>query len=71
MAETLTCPKCGKPVKWIGRGPGWMNSEQWDATKPGEYYCDSPSCHDPEYASGFSYFWTSDLTAVEPHHNAD
>lgn len=39
------CFDCGKELEWVGRGPGWMNSEQWDAVKAGDYFakCDNAS----------------------------
>jgi hypothetical protein len=57
------CPKCAKPLEWVGRGPDWMNSEQWDASKAGDYFA---PCADASHPNGNCYFRESDLTAPAP-----
>lgn len=47
------CFDCGKEVKSTGSGPGWMNSEQWDAVKAGDYYA---ACSDATHPNGNCYF---------------
>jgi hypothetical protein len=64
------CPQCGGSLKWVGRGPGWMNADQWDAVKAGDYYC--TTCPpDPAVNVHYKYFDEADLVVVEPHHNED
>jgi hypothetical protein len=58
------CPKCGNDLLSTGSGPGWMNEEQWDSVKAGDYFCEN-SVH------GLVYFRERDLVKVEPHHNHD
>jgi hypothetical protein len=57
--NTRKCFDCGKTLEWVGRGPGWMNSEQWDAEKAGDYFapCDKAShpngnCYFNDYGDG-------------------
>lgn len=61
------CFDCGKELKWTGGGPGWMNSEQWDASKAGDYFAPCASARHP---NGNCYFWDSQavetLKRVEP-----
>lgn len=38
------CPECGASLDWVGGRPEWMNSDQWDATKAGEYWLPASSC---------------------------
>lgn len=64
-----TCPQCGGRLISTGHGPGWMNEEQWDAVKAGDYYC--MVCTDPDTESGHKYFWKSDLVVIVPGHNED
>jgi len=47
------CFDCGKVLKWVGSGPGWMSSEQWDATKAGEYFA---PCDNASHKNGNCYF---------------
>ena len=47
------CFDCGKILKWVGNGPGWMNSDQWDAEKAGDYYA---PCGNATHPNGNCYF---------------
>lgn len=47
------CFDCGKELKSTGSGPGCMNSEQWDATKAGDYYA---PCVEATHPNGNCYF---------------
>lgn len=60
-----TCATCGKELDWVGSGPEWMNSEQWDAVKAGDYYAKCPEASHP---NGNCYFWSRDeaSTALTP-----
>lgn len=58
------CPGCGGPVKSTGPRPGWMNTEQWDADKAGDWYCETcPS--NGRGRTGFAY-WTDEEVRAEP-----
>ena len=48
------CPTCGKSLESTGRGPEWMNSEQWDAVKAGDDYA---KCDRATHPNGNCYFW--------------
>lgn len=54
--KVLRCPGCGGDVKSTGSGPSWMNSDQWDLVKAGDYHC-SGSCPNP----GLKYFSRDDV----------
>lgn len=47
------CFDCGKELEWVGSGPGWMNSDQWDATKAGDYFA---PCSKATHPNGNCYF---------------
>lgn len=47
------CFDCGKELKSTGSGPEWMNSEQWDASKAGDYYA---ACNAATHPNGNCYF---------------
>ena len=50
---TKTCFDCGKTLSWTGSGPGWMNREQWDAVKAGDYFA---KCDTSTRGNGNCYF---------------
>lgn len=50
---TKTCFDCGKVLSWTGSGPGWMNAEQWDAVKAGDYFA---KCENATHPNGNCYF---------------
>lgn len=64
-----TCFDCGKPLQWTGSGPGWMNSDQWDAVKAGDYFA---KCERSRRENGNCYFrdteGVSSLKRREPAH---
>ena len=47
------CFDCGRQLEWVGSGPGWMNSEQWDASKAGDYFA---PCAKATHPNGNCYF---------------
>ena len=47
------CFDCGKKLEWVGSGPGWMNREQWDATKAGDFFV---KCDKASHPNGNCYF---------------
>ena len=51
------CPKCSKKLEWTGNGPGWMNEEQWDASKAGDYFA---ACDQASHPNGNCYFWKTE-----------
>jgi hypothetical protein len=64
------CPKCGGAVKPVTQGESSaLNSEQFDAVRAGDWYCER--C--PQEAgtagkarTGFAYFWDADVRAAQP-----
>ncbi len=62
----MRCPKCNITLAWTGSGPGWMNSDQWGATKAGDYFIAGPcgsgsACAGAPHANGNIYFWESKI----------
>lgn len=57
----VRCPECGKALEWTGSGPEWMNSEQWDASKAGDYFV---RCDKAAHPNGNCYFWKQDDGSV-------
>ena len=47
------CFDCGKVLEWVGSGPEWMNSYQWDAEKAGDYFA---KCEKATHPNGNCYF---------------
>lgn len=47
------CFDCGKELEPVGEGPPWMNSEQWDAIKAGDYFV---RCDRSTHKNGNCYF---------------
>lgn len=48
------CVDCKCELQSTGNGPGWMNSEQWDAVKAGDYFRPCPKA---SHENGNCYFW--------------
>ena len=38
--SVFLCPSCGGNLKRV-TGPGWMNDDQWDEVKAGDYVCEA------------------------------
>jgi hypothetical protein len=61
------CFDCKREIQSTGNGPGWMNSEQWDASKAGDYFA---KCENARHPNGNCYFWDTSgvptLKRVEP-----
>lgn len=55
----LRCPVCAGELKSVTNETGWMNSEQFDSVKAGDFYCEH--CKGEEGKSGHKYFWDKDL----------
>lgn len=53
MRSDPICAKCAKALESVGRGPEWMNSEQWDASKAGDYFA---TCENATHPNGNCYF---------------
>lgn len=62
------CFDCGRDLESTGEGPGWMNSDQWDAIKAGDYFANT--CPSATHPNGNCYFWDTrglkTLKRVEP-----
>jgi hypothetical protein len=55
-----TCPQCGADINGNRvKNPGWMNDEQRDAVKAGDWFC--LNCKDPETRTGYKYWQDSEL----------
>lgn len=48
------CFDCKCELESTGDGPGWMNSDQWDASKAGDYF---RMCDKARHPNGNCYFW--------------
>jgi hypothetical protein len=59
------CPDCGAPLGHV-KGSGWLNSDQFDSVKAGDFYC-TGTCKGDRGQSGLKYFWRREL----PHHHGD
>ena len=56
----MTCPLCKGPLHEVHYNrDSMLNRYQFDAVKAGDYYCES--CKGTEAATGFKYFWKSEL----------
>ena len=53
------CPQCSGELVPVS-APGWMNADQWDAVKAGDFMCNS--CSDTETKTGKKYWFDSDLS---------
>lgn len=56
--EVWKCPKCDGPIVPVS-GPAYLNSEQWDAVKAGDFICHT--CEDPQTKTGRKYWFDREL----------
>lgn len=57
------CPQCGGPLR-IPPRPYWMNPDQWDSTKAGDFYCQQCPPRDGRKAqSGYCYWSENEVAA--------
>jgi hypothetical protein len=61
MSEQLNkeCPSCGGELRRVRNNSAYLNDEQFDSVKAGDWYCST--CRGDKGKSGFLYFWDDDL----------
>ena len=58
------CFDCGKTLEWVGPGPSFLNSDQWEAEKAGDYFA---PCENAVHKNGNCYFRdTPGVTTLKP-----
>ena len=58
------CFDCGRPLEWVGSGPGYLNADQWEASKAGDYFV---KCERAVHSNGNCYFIdTPTVTTLKP-----
>lgn len=66
----VVCPRCFRTLESTGSGPEWMNSEQWDAAKAGDYFTEFCGNESNNIAACFGiksirngnyYFWEDSI----------
>lgn len=58
------CPNCSKPLKEVPRHSKWLNDDQYEASKAGDWFCEN--CPDNGRGnSGLCYFWDREVEASE------
>jgi hypothetical protein len=62
------CPVCGGPLERVTYSVGYLNRDQWESTRAGDWCCES--C--PETVgsagrarTGYAYFWDRDVVTPE------
>lgn len=63
------CPDCGKPLEKVRYRGGYLNEDQFDSIRAGDWYC--TSCKGDRSATGYRYFWDRELRAAAPSGDAD
>lgn len=56
-----TCPTCGETLIAV-RYSGYLNEDQWDAIKGGDWYCNT--CTDPSIVNGKKHWHDRELQTV-------
>ena len=60
------CPQCRGTVMLVTQGEyAWMNRDQFDAVKAGDYYCESCPPNDRAENGKHCYWWERELVAAE------
>ena len=55
------CPTCGETLVAV-RYSGYLNSDQWDAIKGGDWYCNT--CTDPSIVNGKKHWHDRELETI-------
>lgn len=60
------CPQCGHALHEVPRHSTWMNDDQYNAVKAGDWYCGTcPPIEGRESASGLRYWFDSEVESAE------
>ncbi len=66
--EDPACPSCNGPLAIVEQTQHFLNSEQFDATKAGDYFCSkcpaSAGQAGESKTTGYAYFWARQLQKV-------
>lgn len=57
------CPNCQQPLQWV-KNSGWMNEDQFDAVKPGDWFCECSS--NGRGCAPYAYFWDREVAVPAP-----
>lgn len=57
------CPECGAGLHGVRYPGGYLNEEQWDSIRAGDFYCNSNAPHQREPNGGITYFWKREVKA--------
>lgn len=53
------CPACGEPLQKVRNTGGWMNDDQFDAVKAGDWFCE---CHNNGRGNTpLAYYWDREV----------
>lgn len=61
------CPVCRGPLKEVTNTGGWMNAEQFDASKAGDFYCEKCPSNGRSNADKFCYWNRSEAIIPSSH----
>lgn len=64
MPEPMpNCPECGNPLQKVRNTGGWMNDDQFDAVKAGDWFCE---CHNNGRGNApLAYYWNREVSHAE------
>ena len=58
------CPLCKKPLQRVTNTGGWMNSDQFDAVRAGDWFCECSS--NGRGNATYAYFWDKEVNIPAP-----
>lgn len=64
MGETKPCPQCGKPLERITYPGGYLNRDQWESVRAGDWWCEA--CPNNGRGRSGAYFWNREITPTSP-----
>jgi hypothetical protein len=63
--DETRCPACGMPLRRVRYAGGYLNEEQFDSIRAGDWYCIAPACTGPKRGNtAYSYWWNRELNAA-------
>jgi hypothetical protein len=66
--EKPTCPDCARPLQKVRYEGGYLNEDQFDSIRAGDWFCEKCPKLDPP--KRYRYFWNRDIAARSPDREA-
>lgn len=66
-ARKLECPQCHGPLERVSYPGGYLNRDQWESNRAGDYVCRTCPGEGHTSRHGWCYWWESELEPVHDY----